>query len=187
MSEKKQSLTLWDKVPFLQRIKNIKHIELIGVAIFVIILFVVYMSSNTSTDGVLVQEEFNVNEYTTNLENRLSNVLGEIVGVGKVSVMITCDGGMRYEYAKESEEITTSSSLTSGTNSKSTNNESVILINQNGKQVPLIIREYYPDINGVLVVCSGAKDIGVKLNIINAVSTLLSIDENKIQVLAGGK
>ena len=185
MSEKSKS-SAWDRVPFLTRLKNIKHIELIVVAIFVVVLAVIYISS-TSSNTVSTTGEFNIEAYSNSLEKKLENVLGEISGVGKVSVMVMLDGGMKYEYAKESEEVTTSSSLTSGTNSKTTTNESIVMINQNGKSTPLIIREYYPDVCGVVVVCSGASNVAVKLNIINALSTLLGVDSNRIEVLVGGK
>ena len=185
MSEKTKS-NFWDKLSFLQRLKNIKHIEIIVVVLFVFVLAVLYISSLTNTTKTSL-DDFNVQEYASNLECKLENVLGEISGAGKVSVMIMLDGGMKYEYAKESEEVTTSSSLTNGTNSKTTTNENIVMITQNGKSTPLIIREYYPEVTGVVVVCSGAKNIAVKLNIISAVSTLLGVDNSKIEVLVGGK
>ena len=146
---------------------------------------IIYISSSSST-SIKSSDEFNAEIYANNLENKLENVLKEISGAGRVSVMIMLDGGMKYEYAKESEEVTTSSSLTNGTNSKTTTNENIVMITQNGKQTPLTIRQYYPDVTGVVVVCSGASNVAVKLNIISAVSTILGIDANKIEVLVGG-
>ena len=185
MNEKSKS-SIWDKVPFLTKIKNIKHIEVIVVFIFVAVLAVVYISS-MSGSKTTISSDFNIENYANNLEYKLECVLSEIAGAGKVNVMVMLDGGMKYEYAKQSEEVTTSSSLTSGTNSKTTTNENIVMISQNGKQTPLIVREYYPEVSGVVVVCSGAQNVAVKLNIISAVSTLLGVDNNKIEVLVGGK
>ena len=188
MSEKQSKSSIWDRVTFLQKLKNVKHIELIVIAIFIVILAIIYISSTTSGSSRSSGDvEFNLDSYTRNLENKLCSVLGEINGAGKVSVMITLDGGISYEYATESEEVTTSSSITSGTNTKKTVNESVVIVSQNGKSTPLIVREIYPEVSGVVIVCSGASNVAVKLNIISAVSTLLGVNENQIQVLVGCK
>lgn len=188
MSEKSKT-SIWDKVPLLQKLKNIKHIELIVVAIFIVILMIIYLSSGQSKtkSSTSTGAEFDINKYAENLEKRLTAVISEINGAGKVSVMITLDGGMSYEYAKECEEVTTSSSLTGGTNTKTTSSESVVIVNQNGKSTPLVVREIYPDVSGVVVVSSGASNVAVKMNIINAVTTLLGVSDNKIQVIIGGK
>ena len=49
----------------------------------------------------------------------------------------------------------------------------------------LILTENLPTVKGVIVVSSGANDIGIKLDILNAVSTLLDISTDKISVLKG--
>ena len=146
-----------------------------------------FSTSKGGESNSKITDTFNLQAYVTSIENRLESVIGDISGVGRVSVMITLDGGMSYEYAKESEEVTTSSSVGNGTNSKTTMSESVIIVTQNGKNTPLVVREIFPSVSGVLVVCSGANNVAVKLNIISAVSTLLGISENRIQVLPGNK
>ena len=125
-------------------------------------------------------------EYGGHLESKLENVLKNIDNAGNVNVMITFSGRITYEYATEKEEVTTSSSVTGGTNSKTTTNEKLIIVMQNGKETPLIVKEIYPPIAGVVVVASGAGNIAVKLNIMSAVETVLDIDSNKIQILVGG-
>lgn len=175
----------WDKITFFQKIKNIKHIDKIIIAIFIVIIGILFLSSN-NTKGV--NEEVvssSLEEYTDYLEKKLQNVIKNIDGAGEVSVMLTFAGRIEYEYAKESEETTTSSNITSGSNSKTTVNEKVIIVNQNGKNMPLIVKEIYPNIGGVVVVASGAKDVSVRLNIINAVQTVLDVSPSKIQVLVG--
>ena len=119
------------------------------------------------------------------METKLKNVLGNISGAGSVSVMITFDGRITYEYATEKEETETTSSVTSGSNSKTVTKEEIILVNKNGQQVPIVVKEIYPEIAGVVIVASGAKDVAVRLNIISATTTLFDISNDKIQVLVG--
>ena len=186
MSEKKQKTSIWEKFPFLQKIKNIKHIELILLCIFAIVLVIIYSSSTKSTKSATSSSsEFSVQEYSLYLENKLSNILSNISGAGAVKVMITLDGGMKYEYAKESEEIITSNEIGGSTNIKTTKNEEVVLVTINGKTTPLVIRESFPDVCGVVVVASGAKNAQVKLNIMKAVTTLLQVKEDCIQIMVG--
>lgn len=182
MSDKNGS---WDKVPFIQRLKNIKHIELIVVAIFVVVLLMVYISSSkkTKTINQNITSEAKLEEYGEMLENKIAGILTRINGAGDVSVLITFDGRISYEYATESEEITTSNSISNGTNTKTTTNEKIIIVNQNGKSGPLIVKEIYPPVSGVVVVSKGASNVAVRLNIISAVETALGISANKIMVL----
>lgn len=186
MSEKKSGM--FDKVPFIQKLKNIKHIELIIIALFVIVLAVVYMSSSGGSKNISSNiQSSNLEDYGEYLETKLERVLKDIDGAGNLKVMVTFNGRITYEYAKEKEEVTTSSSVTGGTNSKTTTNEEILIISQNGKETPIIIKEIYPEISGVLIVCSGASNVAVRLNIISAVETLLGVDANNIQVLVGEK
>lgn len=185
MSDKKTSS--WDKVTIFQKIKSIKHIELIIIAIFVLILGVIYITSNGKKSKNLssISELSSLEEYGDYLENKLKNVIDAVEGAGNSRVMITFDGRITYEYATESEETTTTSSVTSGTNTKTVINEKVIIVTQNGKSTPLIVREIYPNISGVVVVSGGADNVAVKLDIISAVKTLLGVSDSQIEVLKG--
>lgn len=187
MSEKKEKISFWDKIPFLQKIKNIKHIEFILLGIFAIILIFVYsttLKSKTSkTDSVT---EFSADEYANYLEDKLAGILSNISGAGTVKVMITLDGGMKYEYATENQEITTSNEVGGNINTKITKSEEVVLVTINGKSTPLVIKETYPDICGVVVVASGASNALVKLNMMRSITTLLNIKESCIQIMVGG-
>lgn len=178
--------TLKDKLSFFQKLKNIKHIELILVGVFVLVLGVIFLSSTSSNKTTAELSNSNsLEDYASYLETKLTSVLKRIENAGNVSVMLTFDGRIKYEYATESEEVTTSSSVASGTNTKTVVNEKVIIVTQNGKSTPLIVREIYPEIAGVVVVASGANSVAVRLNIISAVETLLGIENAKIQVLCG--
>ena len=188
MSDKNGS-SFWDKLSIFQRLRSVKHIEVFVIIIFFVVLGIIFFSNLNLNDSSSnsTSAEFDFENYSSNLERKLENVISEIKGAGKVSIMISFDGGIRYEYAKQSEEVTTSSTLSGGTNSKTTTNESLVIVTQNGKSTPLIVKQIYPDVVGVVVVSSGAKDVSVKLNIISAISTLLEISDNKIEVLVGEK
>lgn len=186
MSDKKEKKSFLDKIPFLQKLKNIKYIEYIIIGIFAIVLVLIYTSfSKTSNNNNVTNSSFTAEDYAHYLEDKLINVISKINGVGNVGVMITVDGGMKYEYATESEEITTSTQGSNATNNKTTKTEEVVIVNINGKNQPLIIKESYPDIIGVLVVATGANNAQVKLNISRAIETILNVDDSKIEIMVG--
>lgn len=187
MNDNKTKASFWDRFPFLQKLKNIKHIELILLGIFIIVLVVIYSSTKTSSSSNMsTSEDFTAEAYSRYLEDKLSSILSNISGAGSVKVMITLDGGMKYEYATESEEITTSNEIGDNTNTKTTKSEEVVLVTINGKTTPLVIKETYPSVCGVVVVSSGASNAQVKLNMMRAIVTLLDVNENSIQIIVGG-
>ena len=107
-----------------------------------------------------------------NLENRLANTLSRVYGVGDVSVVITVESGMETVLANK---ITTTQTP-QGTETE----ESPIIVN--GKTV--VVKESYPKIIGVLIVCEGAENIAVMSRIQQATISLLDININQIEILA---
>ena len=74
MSDKK----LFANSKLFQKLKSIKHIEIIIAVIFAVIILLIYMSS-VDTKSVST---------SANLETRLENILSDIEGAGEVSVLI---------------------------------------------------------------------------------------------------
>ena len=82
-----------------------------------------------------------------------------------------------------SESISSSIGTLEGEDGKKSGDIASRLISGNGGNA-LIITELEPEIRGVMVVARGAEDYMVKLNIINAVKTVLNIPGEKIEVLS---
>ena len=76
----------------IERLKNIKHIEIYIAVIFIIILALIFMSnsgfqsSGNKTDKTT--ENLTVTEYIENVETNLEEILTNIEGVENVKVMI---------------------------------------------------------------------------------------------------
>ena len=116
------------------------------------------------------------------IEERLSTVLSEIRGAGKVKVMITYDTTAELVPAMSSAK---QSSETNGEGSKAKNeNESnqPATVNTGGGQEPIVIKEIQPKVRGVIVIAEGAADISVKMSLEYATATVLGIDRDSIEV-----
>ena len=58
-----------------------------------------------------------------------------------------------------------------------------VLVTENGKTNPLILKTIMPEVDKIIVVASGAKNTNVKLEILRAVQAIYSI--SNIQIFAG--
>ena len=154
---------------FLEKIKENKILKFTIIAILLII-FILLTFSNTknsdeSNDGVS-------QNYTSEIESKLENILSKIDGVGKVNVAITIDG--------TSERVIAMKKTSTENSGKITTEETPILVN--GKTVTL--KELNPTIVGVLIVAEGAENLAVLKKIQQATTSLLDVNINKIEILS---
>ena len=88
MNEKSKVRFKW-----LEKIKNVKHIEIIVIAIFLVVLLLIYFSTprSKSNSNATIKEntELTITRYIDNLEADLENIISKIRGVGNVNVLIT--------------------------------------------------------------------------------------------------
>jgi stage III sporulation protein AG len=127
------------------------------------------------------------------LENRLVEILSEIQNAGKVSVMITLKSGGEIIPAKDesiSDKTTNEKDMEGGTrtiNEKNTSDQVVFMNDQGGTSKPLVLKEVNPDIKGVIIVAEGAKDPKVKLQLTEAVQTVLDVPAYRVSVFESNK
>lgn len=160
---------------WLQRIKNIKHIEIIAVLIVIAIIIVAY---TYTVKGKNVTET-NLPSETETLTAELTNILKKIDGVGDVEILILYNGGKQLEIASKTEKHTDVE--VNGDRTTTTTNESSVPVIVDGDK-PLIIGEKRAVIDGVIVVADGGGNNNIKVQIMQALSKLLKIDFDKVQV-----
>lgn len=191
MSDEKKQKGLFKalaELSFVKKLKSIKHIEIIILVIFILVLLLICFNGTSlfsflsfteksSTSSSSQSSYVSAVTYTENLESKLKNLLSNIKNAGNVEVMISIDESSTLTFATE-QVITTS-----GQTTKTETN--IIFVEKDGVSLPVLVNEKLPEINGVVVVSTGANDVNVKLNILQAVQTILNIDANKIQIFAG--
>ncbi|MCK9575005.1 MAG: hypothetical protein WCX32_00550 [Clostridia bacterium] len=181
-------------LPIFKKLKSVKNIELIIAVVLCAIVLLIFFSTFSTSDSSSADTTNTVytstSEYVNELETKLSNILANINGAGKVSVMITTTGSSQLVIATSTEErnnstSTTQSGSTINTNTSVTIIETPILVTDQGTSSPLILQEIQPEIKGVIVVAEGADNIKVKLEILKAVSAILGISTQKIEIFTG--
>lgn len=91
MSEKPKVKFKW-----LEKIKNVKHIEIYIVIIFLVIVFLIYgstLNNKSKTNNIPSTEDvpLTISRYVDNLEKNLESTLSNIKGASNVKVLITLD------------------------------------------------------------------------------------------------
>lgn len=144
-----------------------------GIFALIVALGVVLMLSQDLFKAPVAQKTESADVQDYELEERLSAILSRVKGAGKVSVMITYKTGSERIIA-----YNTNNERDNSTFSSRESSEAVI----NGDS-PVVLKEVYPQIEGVLIVAQGGGNTEVKNNLIRASQALLGIDMNKIEVL----
>ncbi len=161
----KEDLSKKEKVK--KAVSKMKIEYLVVIALSVVALIIMLNAFSPSVETATASA---IDEYVENLENKLKNCLSKVDGAGKVEVIISVESGMQTVFATET---------TYANSSQTTTNAPVIV---SGK--PIVLREEYPEIVGVVIVAEGAKNLAVKVDLLNACEVFLSIPEDKIRVLS---
>lgn len=115
-------------------------------------------------------EELNL--YREQMKQELVSLLEQVEGVGHAEVMLTVRAS--------NEKVT----LKDNTNRENGTEEETVLIEDSERNsAPYVIQEKEPQLEGVVIVCDGGDDAGVKREITDAVSALFQIESHKIKVM----
>jgi len=185
LADDKSNMSIKYKIFKLLTKRNLKILSLVFIGLVAILLYFGFNDEEKKTEktySVNTSGYLTTLEYCAELENKLTAILSNIDGAGQVSVMVSVDGSPEIVYATEDDRKETSNS--SGTSSSS-NSSSPIIVEVGGSSSALILTESLPAVKGVIVVSSGAGNVAVRLNLLNAVSTLLDISVDKVSVLKG--
>ncbi len=157
-------------VGIFEKISENKKLRLFIIIALIVAVVVILLSGFVKTDGGTAETD-EVIAYVDRLENRLSELLSEVEGAGKVKVAVSIASGRELVLAMKKNE-TVADGVTKI-------EETPITVN--GKTVT--VKELYPEITGVLIVAEGAKNLSVLTKIQQAASSLLNIDINRIEIL----
>ena len=159
----------------LKKSKNFYLYVAIGLAVLIaVIYFSSFLTSSPSpstNDDTLSENLTASEEYVASLENKLENVISQIEGTGNVDVVITLEKGFEYVYLTEEETRTSASGNT-------TTSTTVVMVDGQ----PVLIEELYPVIKGIVVVCAGADNVSVKMNIISLIQTVVNVNSSNISI-----
>lgn len=107
-------------------------------------------------------------------ETRLEEILSDIDGAGKVSVMITYYSTAEKDIAYE----TKTNSV--GLDSRSEESEDRKAVMTDGS--PMVLKEVYPKAKGVIVAADGGSDASVRQAISEAVTAVMDVPAHRVKI-----
>lgn len=110
------------------------------------------------------------------LEEKLSQLLCQLEGAGKVKVLLTEAASEKYIYQTDESSDTTEKT-------GSLRRETVIVTDDQRKETGLVLQTVSPIYMGAVVLCQGANSAAVRLAVIEAVSNATGLASNQITVL----
>lgn len=165
---------LREKIDKEKGLKIAVAVGLLGMLLILASEFIPNGKSNKPSSDTVYSSEY-YREYT---EKKLTDMLSEIKGVGRVNVMVTVLSTEEYVYANEEKK---QESKDENRNSNSSENKFVIIDGGEGKK-PLVTKVLTPEIQGVVIVCDGADSAKVCESVYKSVSAALGIPTTRIYV-----
>lgn len=135
------------------------------VAVILIIGVIIMMSGTGKKTAPKVEEVSDKVSYS----EELKEILSDIEGVGRVNVMITYYGSSEKDIAYETKTNTSEGERTS---------EDKKAVISDG--TPMVVREMYPKVKGVVVTAQGADNAAVKRKLTEAVVAALDVPEYRV-------
>ncbi len=99
-------------------------------------------------------------------EQRLGRVLSGIRGAGDCSVLLAVDATEKTELARDGENT-------------------VVLSGGSGRESTVTVQSEYPTYLGAVVVCTGAGDVRVRYDVLNAVMSYTGLTSDEISICVG--
>ena len=166
--------------------KNLKSpkLLLIGGLLGILLIFLSTLGGGDKTENAIQSKNvFCAENYQAELEEDIKELVKEISGSKRVSVVVTLENTASYSYADTREETTTDK------NSEKTNETDtelkkgyITVKNANGDEEALLVTATMPEIRGVAIVCEGGDSEIISEKIMNTVTAALNITKKRVYI-----
>lgn len=186
---------------WMNKLKKPKKEQLVVLLLFGVLLVVIALPTTTGTMGAEKKDadisgtqgatgtDTATLTYEEQLEKRLSAILSQVAGAGRVEVMVTLESrGERIvekdtPESRKSVEETDSSGGSRTTDEQDWGEETVYYEDGSGGKSPYVVKELEPNIEGVLVLAEGGDSAVVKQELLEAVQALFPIEAHKVKIM----
>jgi len=180
----KEKIKLW----FAEN-KKVKIIMIIGIIGMLLILASEFLPKRDNSDrpgqGASAggAGEFDVKEYTKELEERLGELICSIDGVGETKVVIFMEQGAEMVYAKEGKESADSVQNSGQSQEKFASDYKYSYMEpKGGGKEPIVEKEIQPKVRGAVVICEGGGSVIIKEKVTRTVCAALDISSARVYV-----
>lgn len=169
---------------YLPLIKKPKTLIILGVMGIALIFLSTLGGQNNSSPQKT--GEFSAEEYKEALEKDITKLVKSISGSRRVTVVITLESGLNYQYADTKEGSSQEKNDKDTTAVSSEVKEGYITVkNADGSERAILLSEQMPEIRGVAIVCEGGDNLELNEKIQNAVTSALNITSKRVYIAGG--
>lgn len=175
----KKLLKLKDLFQTEKRVRMLALLGLLGILLLFLSEFIPNMQSDKKETDLNPQAVADANDFCVQTEKKLSELIAQVEGAGRVQVMLTIESSDEKIYATDEK---TDSKNDGDTEQKSYNSQYVLVDGASG-DTGILLKTNSPKVKGVIIVCDGGENPTVANQITNAVSAALGIGANRVSVL----
>lgn len=132
----------------------------------------------STTENVNIEEN-----YQSQMERKVKRLVESVKGISDATVIISLKSGSEKVLQEDSENASSDKSSGSDTENSNTVKKTTVIFNKDGDEEPYVIKEKYPEIEGIAVTAKGISDNKNKEEIINMLAALFNVPVHKISVL----
>ena len=158
---------------FSKQIKKDKKTAMI-IILGVLGVLLMFASEFTDNNSVRDEEKIETSNRISVTADELERIISEVEGVGRVRVLINYEGSAENIYARNISEQEKESD-------KKTEQEHII-VDKGSAEDGLIVKEVFPRVTGIAVVCEGGGSSEIKNEITQMLKALFNINRNNISI-----
>ncbi len=163
-----------EREPIFKSMANMKGKWVILGAAALAIALLLFGGRGTDAKDAAEEDTF-VATYTEMLEERVEALVGSMDGIEHVEVLLTLECGSELVYAENTGATYGESGLLSSSGE-------YIILSSGGEESGLFLKEIYPRVRGIAVVCSGGNDTETQRAVTELLSVAFGISSARISV-----
>ena len=156
-----------DKKTVKEKLKNLKHKEVIFAVLVVLVMLIIYFSSQTQSDTSALTPTRS--DYCADMQTQITSAVAKLSGDKDARVIVNWESSIESVIAYGENVTQTGSSSTP------------MIVQSSGSGSPVVLKTLNPKAQGIAVIVKSA-DTKQRLDIMNMVSTLLGISPEKVAV-----
>lgn len=160
--------------------KRVRILALLGVlGILLLCLSELLPHTRTAQKEDTAKTQTDVNDFCAQTEKKLSELIAQVEGAGRVQVMLTIESSDEKIYAADEK----SNAKTDGDAEQKSYDSQYVLVDGASGDTGMLLKTNAPKVKGVIIVCDGGENPAVANQITNAVSAALGVGANRVSVL----
>lgn len=167
---------------YILKLRSPKVLIAVGL-VGILLIFLSSLGKQDEKKSIQTQNTMTTEEYREQLENDICDMVSNITGNKRVTVVITLENGIKYSYADTKEKIASDKTSEQTQTSDSELKEGYIIVkNSEGGEEALLITEQMPEVRGVAIVCEGGDNPIMNEKILNTVTAALNITSKRVYI-----